>query len=337
MAYLFGVLLGFSRLSADGEFTALLASGYSLARASVPILAVGALLYVIAAFCALNLEPWGRRELIDFYHRKAETELDNILKYKLQSGVFLDDFLGFVLYAETVSADRTHFDHVMLAPGRNRRKGQNFTLFAPAGAISGSVETGDLKMSFDYGTIYSSRTDGDQAAVMKFKHMEIDILRIFQEQIFGSGDNSGDYRSFGPVGLWNYIDKAKEKAGNSRKDALHYYKARFLFHQRAGLPFAAVTFAMFAMVLGIQDQRKGRSSAYIGAIFAIIGGYVFMMGFKWLAERGSLSAPLAAWAPNLLLFLFGAFLLYQKNRLPSSEPTLDPRNIPFVNRFVSKV
>lgn len=337
MAYLFGVLLGFSRLSADGEFTALLASGYSLARGAVPILALGGVLYIVAAFCALNLEPWGRREFIDFYHRKAETELDNILKYRLQSGVFLDDFLGFVLYAENISPDRTHFDHVMLAPGRNRKAGQDFTLFAPAGAILGSVESGDLKMSFDYGTIYSSNPETDQAAVMKFKHMEIDILRIFQEQIFGAGDDASDYRSFGPVDLWNYIDKAKENMHKSRKDELHYYKARYLFHQRAGLPFAAVTFAMFAMVLGIQDHRKGKSSAYIGAILTIIGGYIFMMGFKWLAERGSLSAPLAAWAPNIMLLMFGVFLLYQKNRLPSSEPTLDPRNIPFLNRFVSKL
>jgi len=329
MAFLFAVLLTFSRMSVDGEFTALLAAGYSLRRAAMPVMLASILCYVAAALSGAFLEPWGRREMVDFYHRKAQTELDNMLKFRLQSGVFLDDFLGYVLYAEKIAPDRSRFDNVMLAPTGGKGD-QPFTLMAPSGAVTGSVENGDLKMSFDYGVIFSTKYGTDQSTVVKFKRAEIDLLRIFQEQIFGSDEVVDDYRSYSPSALWAYVDQLRKEDRGNDPD---YFKSRYLLHQRVAIPFATVIFALFAMVLGVQDPRKGKSMAYVGAIGTIIGGYVLMMGFKWLAENGKLPAPLAAWLPNVILLLFGCFLVYQKNRLPPSESTLDPEYIPGLQRL----
>lgn len=330
IAYMFAVLLAFSRFSADGEYTAMLASGYSLKRAAVPVLLIGGILYGTATICSLYFEPWGRRETVQFYHRKTQTELDNMIKVQLKPGVFLDDFLGYVLYAETISPDRTHFENVMLAPG-SKNKDQSFTLLAPSGSVSGSVESGDLTMAFDYGVIYSTAPDSEQISVVKFKRAELDLIRIFQEQIFGPDSATDDYRSYSPGQLWNYVSKLEN---NRRPDQEKtYLKARFLLHQRFGLPFACITFALFAMVLGIQDERRGRGFGYIGAILTIIFGYVVLMSFKYMAEKGQISAILGAWVPNLLLLAFGSFLVYQKNKLPPSESALDPRYIPGLRKI----
>src|SRR5690606_10602516 len=83
IAFLFAVLITFSRLSADGEYPAMLASGFSLKRAAMPVLLVAVVMYGVAASCALNLEPWGRRELVQFLYRKTQTELDNYVRYKM--------------------------------------------------------------------------------------------------------------------------------------------------------------------------------------------------------------------------------------------------------------
>ncbi len=330
IAYMFAVLLAFSRFSSDGEFTAMLAAGYSLKRAAVPVMLIGAILYGVAVFCALNFEPWGRRETIQFYHRKTQTELDNMLRVKLKPGVFLDDFLGYVLYAESISPDRTRFENVMLAPG-GKNKDQNFTLLAPMGGVKGSVEEGNLRMSFGHGVIYSNSSGSDEISVVKFKKAELDLIRIFQEQIFGPDSASDDYRSYTPLQLWNHVDSLKETTDPIKRQ--EYYKARFLLHQRIGLPFSCITFACFAMVLGIQDERKGRSFGYLGAVLTIILGYVFLMAFKFAAEKGMIGAPMAAWLPNVILLSFGTFLVVQKNRLPPSESTLDPRYIPGLKKL----
>lgn len=331
MAFMFAVLISFSRLSSDGEFTAMLAAGYSLRRAAAPVFIISVCLYLIGAFCSLNFEAWGRRETVKFYHRKTQTQLDNMIKVKMKSGVFLDDFLGYVLYAEEISPDKTHFKNVLMAPGKGRGN-QNFTLMAPEGALTGSVKSGDLKMSFKNGIFYTSGLTSDKISVVKFKDTELDILRIFREQIFGRDSVNHDYRSFPPFKLWKYVDQIR----NDENKKKNFYKAHYLIHSRIGMAFSVIPFALIALVLGIQDERKGKGTGYLGVILTIIIGYVFTMSFKWIAEKGMIAAPLGVWIPNLILLFFSFFLVYQRNRLPPSESTLDPRYIPGIAKLIKK-
>lgn len=328
MGYLFAVVLSFGRLSADGEYPALLAAGFPLRRAAVPVMLVALVLYGIAAASALHLEAWGRREMVQFLYRKTQTELDNLVRYKMQAGVFLEDFLGYVLYAEKISPDRTRFENVMLAP-RSEDRSRNFTVLAPSGRMTGTVEGGDLRLLLENGLGFSSRADQDQSAVMRFQKAEIDILRIFHEQIIGSDAAEDDYRGYRPMELVRFIDGLLAKAN---PDLSLYRRARYLLHQRIAAPFAVMTFALFGIVLGVSDPRRGKSMGYIGAIGTIISGYVLMMTAKWLAEQGYVAVPLAAWLPNILLLVLGLFLLYQKNRLPPSEATLAWENLPIIGR-----
>lgn len=325
IAVLFAVLLGFSRLSADGEYSAMLASGYSLKRAIVPVLFIASGAYAIALTSSVYFEAWGRRETLKFYHRKAQTELDNMIKYRMKEGVFIDDFLGYVLYAESISQDRSRFENVMLAPGKDSQK-EHFTLLAPAAAINGSVEAGDLRMSFDYGIIYTAEPGSDDVSITKFKKLDLDLLRIFREQIFGPEGEEDDFRNYGPIELYRFVNKQSEAKDDKGRET--YLKARSLFHQRISVPFACFTFALFAMVLGIQDERRGKSYAFVNACIAIMLGYVLIMSSKYLAEKGMLSAPIGAWAPHVVMLLFAIFLVYQKNRLPPSESLFELRHLP---------
>lgn len=329
MAYLFAVMLTFGRLSADGEYPGLLAAGYSLARAAVPTLLLSVLLYGVAALCALNLEAWGRREMVQFLYRKTQTELDNMIKYKLQSGVFLDDFLGYVLYAEKISADRSKFENVLLAPAAGKDGGSGFTMLAPSGSVSGSVETGDLRMTLDNGVAMSHAQDAVETSLLKFNHAEIDLLRIFQEQILGADAASDDFRSYSFTDLLTFLDGLK---ANPERDERVYRRARYLFHKRVSQPFAVITFAFFGMTLGVSDPRRGKSIAYVGVILTVIIGFVIVTAFDWLVENAGAPLIPAAWAPNIILLAFGAFLLYQKNRLPPAENSLDLANLPLVGR-----
>lgn len=330
IALLFAVLLGFSRLSADGEYSAMMAAGYSLKRAMIPVLFIATGAYAVSVMSSVYFEAWSRRETLKFYHRKAQTELDNMIKYRMKEGVFQDDFLGYVLYAEKISADRTHFENVMLAPGRDSQK-DHFTLLAPAASIDGSVETGDLRMTFSYGMLYSTQPSSTDVSIMKFRKLDLDLLRIFRDQIFGTDSDEDDYRNYGPLDLWNFIEKMK--SSTEPKDQQIYLKARFLFHQRFGMPFACFAFALLAMVFGIQDERRGKSHAYLLSSLVIVLGYVLIMSFKYLAEKGSLNAPVGAWAPTVLMLLFSAFLVYQRNRLPPSESVFDLRRLPIFTRL----
>lgn len=329
IAYLFAVVLTFARLSADGEYAALLASGYSLRRAGVPVMLLAAALYGVAATSAMYFEAWGRREFTQFFYRKTQTELDSMIKYRLQPGVFLDDFLGYVLYAERISADRARLENILVAPGERQKKSSSFVIMAPTGAITGTVQGGDLKLTLDYGVSVSSSAGSEESSLMKFRRAEIDLVRIFQEQILGNEESGADFRNFSPRELKQYIDELAQK---TPRDESLFRRAAYLYYSRMGSPAAVIAFALFGMVLGVSDPRRGKSGAYLGAILTIITGYILLMGADWMAKNGVMRPQIAAFLPSLILSSIGIFLWYQKNRLPPSESTLAWSNLPFVGR-----
>lgn len=322
ISYLAAVMLAFSRFSSDGEYAAMLASGFPLKQAAKPVLLVAVILYFIACYCAVYGEAWGRKELVNFYFRKTQTEVDNLIKHRLQEGVFSEDFMGFMLYAEKISPDRSRFGNLMIAPGGASK--ERFTILAPTGGITGSVSEGRLNLMLEKGILHSGNRERGEQSVLKFDQMEIDLLSMFRERVLGGDEVKDDYRSYPPFELYRYINSIEKNPNVSRQI---YYKARFLLHQRIATPFIVVIFACFGMALGVTDPRAGKNRAYSGAIAGIIGGYVVLMGFKWFAEKGAISAPIAAWLPNVVLLLFAWFLMYQKNRLPPSESPLDPQHI----------
>ncbi len=322
LALIFAVMMAFSRLSADGEYAAFLATGFSLKRAALPVLGVAFVLYLVTTGCAMYLEAWGRREFVKFQYRKTQSELDSLIKFKMQEGVFLADFIGYIIYAEHISQNRSKLTNVLVAPGRMPRDG-DFFLLAPSAEITGSVETGELRMIFHHGNIISSNSAHQQSTVAQFKLADIDLLRVFQQQIFGDDFAKDDYRSYPPRELVRFVKQQRETDAKGSE----YLKSSYLLYSRMFNPLAVFAFAMFGMVFGVQDSRRGKSTAYVGTIVTVMVAYVTMMGFKWLAENGHMPSLPAAILPHVLVTIVAAFLVFQRNRLPPGENILAWQNM----------
>lgn len=315
-------MISFSRLSSDGEITALLAAGYSIKRAMIPALMISFVLYVAGAMCAIHLEAWGRREFVQFIYRKTQTEIDNMVRFKIQAGVFLNDFLDYVFYTEEISENRTHYKNVLLAP-RNKSK-DNFMILAPNARISGSVAEGNLRMVLLEGVSYALDATSKRSSSLTFKRGEIDLLRVFQEKIIGEDTARDDYRSYTVSELRTYVKKMEE----SPEKHPNFLKASYLYYSRFANPFIVFAFTFFGIILGIQEQRHGKNRGYLGSILVIMACFIVMVAFRWLAENAHIDPILASWLPQALVLLFGGFCIYQKNRLPPSEPILAIKNFP---------
>lgn len=321
MAFLFAVLLSFSRFSADGELTAMLALGYPLKRAARPVAFLAVVFFTLGGLSANYLEPWGRRELKNFYARKTQGELDDVIRFKMAPQVFLNNFLGFTLYAEAISEDRSHLENVMLAPGETSRDAR-FMILAPVASIIGSVAEQDLRMTFSYGSLHSFDEAGETTNVVRFKNLDLDVLRIFQDSLLQEPSSKNDYRSYPPGKLLAYIEELKAAKDESPEAMSNYAKARFLFHHRCAMPLACFAFGIFAMVFGFQDERHGKSKAFVNAITLIIVLYFFMIGMQWMGENAYVPAPIGAWSPHVVMGIVALAALYQRNRLPPSESLL---------------
>lgn len=327
IAFLFAVMITFGRLSADGEFAGFLSCGFSLRRASQPVGILAIMLLVSGVLAGSYLEPWGRRELVRFIYDKTKNEVDNMIRFKIQPGVFTDNFLGYTFFSEEISKDRKFLRNVMLSPPSGSK--QLFTIVAPRGKISGTADTGDLKMTLIDGRAFSQSPERQEASELKFRRAEFDLLRLFREQLSNSDVGENDYRSLPPGELLSYIERLGDM---ETVDSGQLIRARYLYFNRIASPFSIFFFGFFGLVLGVVDPRSQKNRSYGGAIAAIIFVYVFMMAFKWLADRSLLDTVWAAWAPPLILAVVGAFLFYQKNRLPPSEGILELQNMPWRRR-----
>ena len=175
---------------------------------------------------------------------------------------------------------------------------------------------------------------------IKFKELELDILRHFSRKNTRLRGNNFDYRGFGPVKLWDYISKIQDEIEKQKglenfepKARKKYLKARYLLHQRMGMPFATIIFALFGLVLSIQDDRRGKGSAYVGSLIyyrPVATSYGDELSSSW-PRRAIISAPLGVWVPNLLMLGFASFPgVPEGPRLPASRSTLDPKYFPWI-------
>jgi len=320
VSVLLSLMVSFSKMSEDGELVAMFSFGYSLRRLLVPLSGFLLVLYGAAFYSSIELEAWGRREFVRFLYEKTQTEIDNLIRFKIQPGVFIQDFLGYVFYAEKISPDRTHYRHVFLTP----KKGASHTfsaISAPAAEITGSVEKGDLRMRLYDGLAYSPK-EGGGTTTLRFQKADLDLLRIFQEQILGD-EKKEDYRSFPILEL-----RATVAELSTTPETPLYRRAYYLYLSRLINPFSLIAFALFGLLLGIRDQRQANAMGYLNAVGTIILCTVLQVVFRWYGERGILPIPFAVWTPPLILLMFSSFLVYQKNRLPLSEPVLAWKNFP---------
>src|ERR1700678_2878770 len=99
LGVLVGTLLTLSRMSADGEITAMRAAGVPGRRAAPPILMVGFVAMLVTAAASLWLTPWSIGERFRIANQLAASQLTA----DVQERVFAEQFPDQILYIESVS------------------------------------------------------------------------------------------------------------------------------------------------------------------------------------------------------------------------------------------
>ncbi|MBU4445606.1 LptF/LptG family permease [bacterium] len=81
-------------------------------------------------------------------------------------------------------------------------------------------------------------------------------------------------------------------------------------HKKFSIPFACIVFVLLGAPLGVMTRRGGITMAATLSIIFFLAYYVFLIGGEELADMVIISPFWAMWAPNILLSLVGAYLIY---------------------------
>jgi len=247
LGVLIGTLITLSRMSADGEITAMRAAGVSGRRVAPPILTLAAVALCVTAAASLWLTPWAIRER----YRVLNQLISGQLTAEVQPGVFQEQFPNSILYVAGVAPGGTaHWRRVFLAdvtppdklPVGSAERGESPRVtLAPEAVAVADVAQNRIQLSLPKGNTYEAGKEAAEYRVIGFDHAD----QALQAQRASEVRNSRPVMEVDTLPLYrvSYGSRAEKKDGLASLDA------RIELQQRLALPLACVLLALTGIPL----------------------------------------------------------------------------------------
>ncbi len=304
LGVLVGVLIALSRMSTDGEITALRAAGVSSRRVVAPVLTFAFLGMMVTATASLWLTPYSISKTYRILNQLAAAELTA----EVQPRIFQEQFPDRVLYVgDVIQGPVVRWRNVFMADLRppqerngakdERGDGPRITVASEAIAMpdvsknriqltmrnSSAHEVGkDITQYFTTGSPTGATlleaTKPKEVTAKEFT--EMDTIPLYREA----------YRNPG-------LDIAKKIA------------ARIELHWRLALPPACILLALIGIPLGVSSRKGGKSAAFVLTIGLAFLYWIGLIAASGLARQQKLPVEVAVWMPNAVFALFGIVLL----------------------------
>jgi LPS export ABC transporter permease LptF/LPS export ABC transporter permease LptG len=312
MAVLLGILVGFSRMSADREFVAMQACGVSLVRLIRPVFLVAAIGTAATAYETIVALPNANQTYREIVYVVMATRVES----NVSPRVFFQDFPNKVIYVRELPPEGGWRD-VFVAD--TSRPSETTVYFAKEGRIRLDKEKRLVQLELLDGTSHTTHTDKpddyEEAAFRSF-YMTLDPETVFKRPP--------------PKGAreMTYAELREEiTALGMRNDPA--YEARFMWQQKLSLPLTCPVLALIGLALGATNRRDGRLGSFVVGVGVIFLYYVLLWGARAAAIGGRFSPEWAPWTPNLIMGLGGLALFVWRSRAGDRAVG---RGLPFFRR-----
>ncbi len=305
LGVLVGILIGLSRMSSDGEITAMRAAGVPSRRVVAPILTFGFLATLIAAACSLFVTPWSVRETYRVLNQLAAAQLTA----EIQARVFEEQFPNTILWVgDVVPGPITHWKNVFLAditPPEDRPKSAQERGDSPRVTMaSDAIATPDvvhnrIQLSLLNGSNYDVGKDIAQYRLSSFPRGE----QLLEAQ------KPGEVRATKPTSEMDIGPLYRQSYKMPELDRGKILEARIELHQRFALPLACLLLGLVGIPLGVSSRKGGKSTAFVLTVALAFLYYMGMISLIGLAKQGTIPVPLAVWLPNAVFAIAGLIMM----------------------------
>ncbi len=301
LGILIATILVFTRMSADGEITALLAGGISFMQITAPVVMLSIALCVLCGWLQFNVAP-------DFNHRARwlvrEVGVQNPLAI-LEPGHFRE-----IIDGHWVSVDSRDGDQV-----RNIR----IYIFDDDGSFQRNVraERGTvvlrereklLELQLDRCTIvWFDAGTGESIVTQK-------VTRTSGEKFTFPLDYGKEFnrKQLTPrVKHFNFSELMANIALYGER-GIDPTELRVELHQRAALALAPFSFILLGVPLGIRLHRRETSPGLLVAVLVIGVYYALMTMFESFQDHPEYYPHLLMWLPNIVAQLAGLWTLWRR-------------------------
>ena len=297
LGVLVATLITLSRMSSDGEITAMRAAGVSGRRVAPPILFFGFLMMLVAAAASLWLTPWSIRE-----RTKIQNQLiSGQLTAEVQARVFQEQFPNSIVYISDIpSSVNTRWHRVFLfdiTPSSDRGDSPRLTLATDAVAVPDAAQN-RIQLSLSNASTYDVGKDPSEYRVSSTGRPNDMLLQAKPNDPLPSRPVAElDTGPLYKLAYRNLTDREKS------------LEARIELHQRLALPFACMLLALTGIPLGVGSRRAGKSSAYVLTVALALLYFTGLINAINFGRQGTIPAGFAVWIPNLAFAVLGFSLL----------------------------
>jgi lipopolysaccharide export system permease protein len=294
ISLLVAIMIGLGRLSGDNEITIMKASGISMYQLSRPVAAASVIAFIMTAVITLFLVPQG--------NYATKQHLYNVSKKQASIGIrekiFIDDFDGLLIYAETIPMDGAFMEGVLISDTRLTQ--EPTTIIARKAYLISDPKALTVTMRLENGSTHTVDAGLNNYRKMDFSNYDVNLdirAALFDEKRLKE-KSSGEMT----------VLELREKLRESELEKLRQREVAIELNKKLSIPMSCLIFGILGVPLGIRAHRSVKSRGIsLGAIIVALY-YMLQLGGEALVQTGKVSPPLGAWVPNLIFGLAGVIL-----------------------------
>jgi LPS export ABC transporter permease LptG/LPS export ABC transporter permease LptF len=309
LGVLVGVLIALSRMSSDGEITAMRAAGVPSRKVIAPVLLFATLSTLVTAAASLWLTPYATWRTYKVLNQLVAAELTA----EVQPRVFEEQFPNRVLYvSDVIPGSLTRWRNVFIAdtsapdqqPKQDHERGEGPRVTVASEAIAvPDVTRNVIQLSLQNGATYEVGKNITDYYITSAPKGEQILEATKPNEVHAKG-----YTEIDTIPLYRsaYNDPALDR------DSV--IQARIELHQRLALPPACFLLALIGIPLGVSSRKGGKSSAFVVTVAVAFIYWMGLIGANGLAKQQKLPVGVAMWMPNAVFALAAIILLARLER-----------------------
>jgi lipopolysaccharide export system permease protein len=299
-ALLFGILLTFGRMSADGEVVALRASGVGVSQVLPPVLVAGALGTVLLGALVFEIGPRARTEL-----RSVVRDLGSTARLALPGRFRSVGDRTF--YVHGAGDEACPLEGVFLA---DFTRGEDpLYIAARCGSLGSQAEGTHLTLELVEGSVHFPQRHPERYRMLTFARMQthLDLTRYL-----APGRRTREL-SFGQLLEADAAFRRGEAPKLRSKEDLN--DVWIQIHRRIAFSVSCLLLAVLAVPLGVKPVRTGRSWGALVAITLIGAYWLLLTGGQIAAEAGVVSPAVGLWLGNAVVLTLAVVLVRRLRRV----------------------
>jgi lipopolysaccharide export system permease protein len=282
IAALAAMILTFGRLSSDNEIIAIRASGISLTRILMPLVAVG----LVFSLCLWVLND---RVIPHAYHAQRELLHETGAKNPtalLEAGTYIDDFEGHVIFIFRVEGNKLYNIRIFQPQpdGKPTR-----TIVAQEGEFTPVPGQQKLYLKLINGT--SDEPDFNNTNNFYKLNFKTSFMTLDLAKTSGKVDKK-------PKGMT--LKELSKTITTFRRQSMDPTPLITEYHRKISWAFSPLIFILLGFPIAVITHRRQKTANLLLAIMFAAPYYLLSIGCQSLANQGYARPEFVMWLPNLI-------------------------------------